>query len=93
MLDGLRERTADGGESSPQVRAFEAERALCGLGESNSRKGRAGLSRVIRADVSIVCKAIGHKKRYIAFPDTQNPEVIHDHGWQCETCGKPLNNE
>ncbi len=51
-----------------------------------------GLTKLLRADISVMCEAIGHKRRYIAFPDAQDPEVIHDYGWQCETCGKPLNN-
>jgi len=58
--------------------------------DNHRNVSRTGVTKMLRSDLSLICAAIGHKRRYIAFPDAQDITVIHDHGWQCETCGKPL---
>lgn len=37
-----------------------------------------------------ICLTLGHKRAYKAFPDAQDASVIHDYGWVCERCDKPL---
>ena len=61
-----------------------------GLGDDHRNVSGTRVAKMLRADLGLICLAVGHKRRYVAFPDAQNPTVIHDHGWQCETCGKAI---